>query len=61
MMLTLLRPLVVPPRLATGRRSTRPMKPVTVQLSTKGGEPSESVRSDSKVSLFTFQCEPPLT
>jgi hypothetical protein len=35
MMLTLVKPLVVPPLLANGRRSTRKMKPVTVQVFNK--------------------------
>lgn len=36
MMFTLVRPLVVPPKLANGRRSTRTMKHVTIQIFNKG-------------------------
>jgi len=39
-MMTLLRPLVVPPILSNGRRSTRKMKPVTVQVFNKGDDTS---------------------
>lgn len=35
-LLNVLHPLVVPPILASGRRSTRRMKPVSVQISNKG-------------------------
>ena len=47
MMMSLLRPLVVPPRTATGRRSTRKMKPVVVQIFNKNDEPA--VVKDAKV------------
>jgi hypothetical protein len=39
MLITLLRPLVVPQRLRSGKRSTRKMKPVTVQVFNKADEP----------------------
>jgi hypothetical protein len=47
-LITLLRPLIVPPILANGHRSGRKMKPVTVHLFNKGDSPSS--RSDSNVS-----------
>jgi hypothetical protein len=43
---TLLRPLVVPRLLANGRRSTRPMKAVTVHVFNKG---EDSAQNDNKV------------
>src|SRR5882757_5124368 len=48
-MLTVLRPLIIPARLANGRRSTRPMKAVAVQVFVKGNE-LEPTQSVSKVS-----------
>ena len=52
-MITLLRPLIVPPRLQSGKRSTRKMKPVAVQVYNKDDVPlpAES-RSSSKVSCI---------
>jgi hypothetical protein len=44
-MIALLRPLVVPPRLQSGKRSTRKMKPVTVQVFNKDDEPLSQVES----------------
>jgi hypothetical protein len=40
MMVKLLKPLIVPPRLKGGKRSTRKMKPVSVQLFNKGNDPN---------------------
>ena len=47
MMMSLLRPLVVPPRTATGRCSTRKMKPIVVQIFNKNDEPA--IVKDAKV------------
>jgi hypothetical protein len=54
-LVTRLRPLIVPPILANGRRSTRKLKPVTIQLFSKGDGPV-SAKTDGKVHsiLFTY-------
>ena len=52
-MIALLRPLIVPPRLQSGKRSNRKMKPVTVQVFNRDDEPlSAESRGGSKVSHF---------
>jgi hypothetical protein len=40
-MITHLRPLIVPPLLASGQRSTRKMKPISVQVFNKDDEPGD--------------------
>ena len=47
-LIKLLRPLIVPPILASGRPSTRKMKPVTVQVFMEGDD-AKVVTSDGKV------------
>jgi hypothetical protein len=53
-MITLLRPLVVPPLLANGRRSTRQMKAVTVQIFNKDGGPL-AASGDGKVHFVSIR------
>jgi hypothetical protein len=56
-----LRPLVVPPMLSNGKRSTRVMKAVTVQLFNKDdGDPSLT-KGDGKVSLKLLASHQPAT
>ena len=52
MMLTLVRPLIVPPLLANGQRSTRKMKPVTIQIFNR--DDAVAVPDTSKVCYGQF-------
>ena len=54
-LITLLRPLIVPPLLANGCCSTCPMKPITVQVFAKGSE-AVPAKSEGKVSAETMYC-----
>jgi hypothetical protein len=47
-LITLLRPLIIPPRLANGKKSTRKMKSVSVNIFNKDDEPGS--HTDEKVS-----------
>jgi hypothetical protein len=52
MMLTLVQPLIVPPLLANGQRSTRKMKPVTIQIFNR--DEAAAVLDTSKVCYGQF-------
>jgi len=56
MMFTLVQPLVVPQLLANGRRSTRKLKPVTVQIFNKGDAAviADKVRYSGTLSCARF-------
>ena len=54
-MITLLRPLIVPPRLQSGKRSTWKMRQVTVQVFNKDDVPLSAESRGSKVSCIRHQ------
>lgn len=53
-LISILRPLIVPPILANGRRSTRAMKSVAVQVFIKGDDEVLSTTNDGKVCYRLF-------
>ena len=53
-MLKLLKPLILPPRLANGNRSNRQMKPMTVQIFNQGDDPQMALKTDGKASRLVI-------